>query len=92
MITLTIDGQQIQAEEGQTILEVCRKNSIDIPTLCYHPVLEPFGACRLCTVEIVQGGRAGLPTACTYPVSDGLVVNTSSPAVIEAHQAPEAAL
>jgi len=86
MVTLTIDGQTIQAEEGQTILEVCRRNSISIPTLCYHPVLEPFGACRLCTVEIAQGGRNGLQTACTYPVSDGLVVNTSSPAVIEARR------
>ena len=41
MITLTIDGQKIQAEEGQTILEVARKNGIEIPTLCYHPLLEP---------------------------------------------------
>ncbi len=86
MVTLTIDGQTIQAEEGQTILEVCRKNSIDIPTLCYHPVLEPFGACRLCTVEIVRGGRPGLQTACTYPIVDGLEVSTSSPAVIEARR------
>ena len=86
MVTLTIDGQTIQAEGGQTILEVCRKNSIGIPTLCYHPVLEPFGACRLCTVEIVRGGRPGLQTSCTYPVSDGLEVNTSSPAVFEARR------
>jgi heterodisulfide reductase subunit A len=86
MITLTIDGQLVQAEEGQTILEVCRKNSIDIPTLCYHPVLEPFGACRLCTVEIVQGARAGLQTACTYPVVEGLEVSTSSPSVVEARR------
>jgi heterodisulfide reductase subunit A-like polyferredoxin len=86
MVTLTIDGQTIQAEEGQTILEVCRKNSIDIPTLCYHPVLEPFGACRLCTVEIAGGARPGLQTSCTYPVANGLVVNTSSPAVFEARR------
>ena len=56
MITLTIDGQKIQAEEGQTILEVAGKNSIDIPTLCYHPVLEPYGACRMCTVEVIRKG------------------------------------
>jgi len=86
MIALTIDGQTIQAEEGQTILEVCRKNNIDIPTLCYHPLLEPFGACRLCTVEIVSGGRPGLQTSCTYPVVDGLEIRTSSPPVIEARR------
>jgi heterodisulfide reductase subunit A len=86
VITLTIDGQKIQAEEGQTILEVAKKNSIDIPTLCYHPALEPFGACRLCAVEIVQGGRLGLQTACTYPASDGLEVQTYSPTVIEARR------
>jgi len=55
-ITITIDGKPIQTEEGQTILEVCRKNNIYIPTLCYHPVLEPYGACRLCTVEVTRHG------------------------------------
>jgi heterodisulfide reductase subunit A len=86
MTKIIIDGQELQAEDGQTILEVARANSIEIPTLCYHPLLEPFGACRLCTVEIVGGGRPGLQTSCTYPVEDGLEVLTGSPAVIEARK------
>jgi heterodisulfide reductase subunit A len=86
MITLTIDGQQIQAEEGQTILEVCRKNSVDIPTLCSHPVLEPYGACRMCTVEVIRKGGSSLQTACTHPAWDGLEVKTNSPPVIEARR------
>jgi heterodisulfide reductase subunit A len=86
MNTLTIDGRQIQAEEGQTILEVCRKNNIEIPTLCSHPVLEPYGACRLCTVEVIRRGWPSLQTACTYPAWDGLEVNTHSAAVIEARK------
>jgi heterodisulfide reductase subunit A len=83
MITLTINGQEIQAEEGQTVLEVARANGFEIPTLCYHPLLEPYGACRLCTVEIQRGNRVSLETSCTYPAADGLVVETKSPRVME---------
>ncbi len=70
--TLIIDGQTIQADDSMTILEVCRKNNIHIPTLCYHPVLEPYGACRLCTVEVIRRGWSSLQTACTHPAWDGL--------------------
>jgi heterodisulfide reductase subunit A len=86
MATLTIDGQVFRAEEGQTVLEVARENGIDIPTLCYHPLLEPHGACRLCTVEIVRHGRSRLETACTYPAWDGIEVKTDSPPVREARR------
>ncbi len=86
MITMIIDGQEIQAEEGQTVLEIAKVNGIEIPTLCYHPLLEPYGACRLCTVEIAQRGRTSLETSCTYPAVDGLVVQTRSPAVLEARK------
>jgi len=86
MVTLTIDGQVLQAEEGKTILEVAQRSGIEIPTLCYHPVLPPDGSCRLCTVEVVAGGRSGLHTACTYPVEDGLEVLTRSPRVVEARK------
>jgi len=86
MITLTIDGQKIQAEEGQTILEVARKNGIEIPTLCYHSLLEPYGACRLCTVEVIRRGWSSLQTACTYPAWDGLEIKTRSPEVVQARR------
>lgn len=86
MITLTIDGQEIQAEEGQTVLEIAKANGIEIPTLCYHPLLSPYGACRLCTVEVAQRGRTSLETSCTYPAADGLVVQTRSLAVLEARR------
>jgi heterodisulfide reductase subunit A len=83
MATLIIDGYELHAEEGQTVLEVARENGIEIPTLCHHPLLEPHGACRLCTVEIVRHGRSRLETACTYPAWDGLEVKTDSPPVQE---------
>ena len=86
MVTLTIDGQEFQAEEEQTVLEVARENGIEIPTLCYHPLLEPYGACRLCTVEIIRHGRSQLETACTYPARDGIAVRTDSPSVREARR------
>ena len=86
MPTLTINGQKVHAEEGQTILEVARENGIEIPTLCYHPLLKPYGACRLCTVEVIHRGRSRLETSCTYPAWDGLEVKTRSPAVIEARK------
>ncbi len=86
MAKLIIDGQEVYAEEGQTVLEVARANGIEIPTLCHHPLLEPHGACRLCTVEVIRRGRSRLETSCTYPAWDGLEIKTKSPAVREARQ------
>ncbi len=86
MATLIIDGQKVQAEEGQTILEVARQAGIEIPALCYHPLLEPYGACRLCVVEVIRRGWSRIETSCTYPAWDGLEVKTRSPAIIEARK------
>ena len=83
MITLNIDGRELKAEKGQTILQVARENGIDIPTLCYHEALEPYGACRLCVVEIFKGGRSRIVASCLYPVEEGLEVKTSSPRVLD---------
>lgn len=77
-ITLTIDGQQVQAEEGMTIFEAAKGAGIYIPTLCHHEKLEPYGACRICTVEIDAGGRKNLVASCVYPVEQNLVVTTRS--------------
>lgn len=83
MIKLTIDGKNIETEESLTILQVARRNDIDIPTLCYHEAVESSGACRLCTVEITVRKRRRFVTACNYVVSDGMVVKTASPEVKE---------
>jgi len=83
MITLNIDGRELKAEKGQTILQVASENGIDIPTLCYHEALEPYGACRLCVVEIFKGGHSRVVASCLYPVEEGLEVKTSSPRVLD---------
>jgi bidirectional [NiFe] hydrogenase diaphorase subunit len=77
-ITLQIDGREVKAEEGMTILEAAQSAGISIPTLCHHEKLEPYGACRICTVEIEARGRTNLVAACLYPVEQNLVVRTRS--------------
>ncbi len=78
MINFTINDRQLQVEEGRTVLEVALEQGIKIPTLCYHKELTPYGACRLCLVEIVAGGRPGLEASCVYKVTDGLEVKTDT--------------
>jgi len=75
-VTLTINGQRVTASEGSTVLEAARSANIHIPTLCHHPDLSNVGACRMCVVEIERS--RGLQTACTTPVTDGMVVHTDS--------------
>lgn len=82
MVSLTIDGHRFEAEEGQTILEVARKNGIEIPTLCHHDAVDPYGACRLCIVEVSRGGRTRIVASCLYPVEEGLEVKTNSARVL----------
>ena len=77
-ISLKIDGREVAASEDMTILDAARGAGIPIPTVCHHQKLEPFGGCRLCTVEVEAGGRANLVAACVHPVQPGLVVNTRS--------------
>ncbi len=78
MVTLNIDGREVQAEEGATILDVARAHNIYIPALCYHEEVAPYGACRLCMVEIVTNGRERLVASCLYPVEEGLIVKTNT--------------
>ena len=79
-ITATIDGCQIKAKEGMTILEAALANGIDIPTLCHRPELEPLGACRICVVE-VEGSRT-LVGSCHTPIAEGMVIKTDSDKVL----------
>ncbi len=78
-INLTIDGVKVEMLEGATVLEAARKAGLYVPTLCYDEDLNPYGACRLCIVEIE--GMRGLPTSCTTPATDGMVVHTETSAV-----------
>src|SRR5512136_356435 len=79
MVHLTIDEKPIEVPEGRSLLEACRENGIHIPTLCYHPALEPYGGCRLCVVEVSQEGRRSrLVASCIYPCESGAVVKTNS--------------
>ena len=80
-IRIEINGKKYRAEKGETILQVAEKNGIEIPTLCYHDQLLPNGACRLCLVEMAEGGT--LVPSCTYPVEREIRVFTDSPRVRE---------
>jgi heterodisulfide reductase subunit A len=83
MINLRIDGKAVQAEPGTTVLQAAEKVGIRVPTLCHVEGLPPYGACRLCTVEITDGERTTLQASCCYPAREGLVVRTDAPAVLE---------
>lgn len=77
-VHLQIDGRDVEAEQGMTILDAARKAGIFIPTLCHHEALEPYGVCRICVVEVDAGGRKNLGAACVRPVEQNMVVNTRS--------------
>jgi NADH dehydrogenase/NADH:ubiquinone oxidoreductase subunit G len=81
LVNITIDGKEVKAERGMTILQVAMREGIEIPMLCYHKELEPYGGCRLCTVEIESRGRKSYVVSCLYPVEEGLVVRTRTPEV-----------
>ena len=83
MIELTINGTKHKFPEGKTLLECIESTGLKIPTLCYHKALTPYGACRLCLVEISQNNRSTIQASCTYPAIDKLVVNTNTEKVIK---------
>lgn len=99
LIKTTIDGKELEVQRDRWALEVAREMGIEIPTLCHHPALEPYGACRLCVVEVTRGKWTWLTTSCDLPIREGLSIRTDTPAVIKARktalelllgQAPEA--
>jgi NADH dehydrogenase/NADH:ubiquinone oxidoreductase subunit G len=86
MATIQINGKQVQAEKGEMLLAVLRRQGIDIPALCNHDAVEPCGSCRLCMVEITKkdwDGWTKFVTSCLYPVEDDLIVNSHSPRILE---------
>jgi bidirectional [NiFe] hydrogenase diaphorase subunit len=86
MINLKINGLPLSVEPGSTLLEAAKFLGFPIPTLCHMEGLSPYGACRLCVVEIGQGPRAKLVTSCTYPAEEGLHVRTASERVVRARK------
>ena len=86
MVNLMINGVALQVEEGTTLLEAARFLGFPIATLCHMDGLTPYGACRLCVVEIGEGANAKLVTSCTYPAQEGLKVRTGSERVVKARR------
>jgi NADH dehydrogenase/NADH:ubiquinone oxidoreductase subunit G len=80
-VSLTLDGAQLQAPKGTSVLDAALSYGICIPHLCHLPGLSPYGACRLCIVEHVTNGRAKITTSCTLDVQDGMVIRTNSDTV-----------
>ena len=74
MSTIEVNGRTVQADAGEMLLAVLRREGISVPTLCHMEGLSPYGACRLCVVEIGEGPKARLVASCTYPVEQGIKV------------------
>lgn len=83
MVTLTIDGIEVKAPQGSTVLDAAKLAGVKIPTLCFLKGINEIGACRMCVVDV---GARSLQAACVYPVSEGLKVVTNSPKVREARR------
>lgn len=87
MVTLTINNQKIEVEEGINLLTAIESIGINVPTLCYHKALIPYGACRLCVVEVQVPGRdSSLQASCSYPVIDGINVFTNTERILRARK------
>ncbi|MFA5400703.1 MAG: 2Fe-2S iron-sulfur cluster-binding protein [Dehalococcoidia bacterium] len=86
MITLRLNGADVRAEDWWSVLETAQFYGIEIPTLCHHEGLSPWGGCRLCIVEIGEGDNTRLVSSCTYPATEGLTVRTHSRKVIAARK------
>jgi len=86
-VTMKVDGQPIEVEEGSYVLEAARTLGIDVPTLCYYPHMTPYAACRICCVEARDGkGWTKIVTACNYPAWEGLEIYTDTPRVVNARR------
>lgn len=85
MVNLTIDDKQVTAPRTATIYEAAKLNGIKIPILCHDKKLKPFGACRMCLVEVEQMKGRQIP-ACTTPVTEGMIIRTSTPDIVKARK------
>ncbi|MBW2699916.1 MAG: (2Fe-2S)-binding protein [Deltaproteobacteria bacterium] len=73
-VTFQIEGNTYEGERGESLLGAIRKHGYEVPSLCYHEAVSPYGACRLCLVEVKKGRRQKLTTSCNYPVQEGIEV------------------
>ena len=89
LVTLTINGREVKVPKGTLVVEAAKTVGIEIPVFCYHPKLKPYGACRMCLVEIEKVPR--MQTACTSPVAEGNVIHTNNANVIAAQNGVEIA-
>ena len=78
VVSVIIDGQMVQIDQGVPIIDAARKAGIFIPTLCYHEALKPYGSCRLCMVEVIQDGQRRLVTSCNFPAAAGMEIFTNT--------------
>lgn len=83
MVTMVIDGTTYQAEANLNLLQFMIDHGIDVPYLCHREGLTPYGACRLCMVQVVAGSKPGITTSCTLTTSEGLTVETKTPDVVQ---------
>lgn len=81
-VTIEVNGVSVEVEHGTTLLEAAQFLGFPIPTLCHMEGLSPYGACRLCLVEIEDGGKSSLVSSCTYQAREGLKVRTASSRVV----------
>jgi len=81
LVKIKINNNIYEAEKGEPVLKVAKREGIDIPSLCYHETLKPQGACRLCLVEVIEGKPRGITTSCTLLSVNGLEVMTDTPEV-----------
>jgi len=86
MVNIVINGRKVRAKDGSTILENARDLKLDIPTLCHHDDLSPFGACRLCTVEVKANGKWQIATSCNTAVENGMEIRTNSSNALESRK------
>ena len=86
MVPFMIDGKRVEGEEERSVLEVALDAGIEIPHLCHNEAVKPYGACRLCLVEVSRRGRSRMTTSCTYPVMEGIEVFTQTEKVLRARR------
>lgn len=80
---IIVNGEEIECKKGEWLLQVLLREGYDIPHLCYHEAVKPYGACRLCIVEVTKNGRTQVATSCNYPVSSAIAVETTTPKILK---------